>query len=70
MYSNDEPRAMPLASFIEEAIALLGTDADEVVVEQGKAFRNNPGPDEHQLVTYFNDMMASEPPAAALVAAE
>jgi uncharacterized oxidoreductase len=60
--SNDEPRAMPLAEFIEETIGVLGTDAQEVLVERAKFFRNNPGPNEEALVTQFNDAM-SQPQA-------
>src|SRR5260370_27063416 len=56
--SKEEPRAMPLKEFIEETIKALGTDAEEILVEQAKPFRNNPGPNERQLVTQFNDMMA------------
>src|SRR6202043_513704 len=59
--SNDEPRAMPLKEFIEETIKVLGTDAEEILVEQAKAFRNNPGPNESALVTQFNDAMISAP---------
>ena len=55
--SNDEPRAMPLKEFIEGTIKVLGTDAEEILVEQAKPFRNNPGPNESALVTQFNDMM-------------
>jgi uncharacterized oxidoreductase len=55
--SNEEPRAMPLKKFIEETIKILGTDAEEIVVEQAKPFRNNPGPNESALVTQFNDSM-------------
>jgi uncharacterized oxidoreductase len=57
MGSNDEPRAMPLAEFIEETIGVLGTDAQEVLVERAKPLRNNPGPNEEALVTQFNDLM-------------
>jgi uncharacterized oxidoreductase len=55
--SSEEPRAMPLKGFIEETIKVLGTDAKEILVDQAKPFRNNPGPDESALVTEFNDMM-------------
>ena len=48
---------MPLKAFIEETIKVLGTDAEEILVEQAKPFRNNPGPNESGLVTQFNDMM-------------
>jgi len=53
--SNNEPRAMPLPEFIEETMRVLGTDADEVLVEQAKPLRNNAGPHEAALVTQFND---------------
>jgi uncharacterized oxidoreductase len=55
--SNNEPRAMPLAEFIKETIGVLGTDAQEVLVERAKPLRNNPGPNEGALVTQFNDSM-------------
>ena len=53
-----DPRAMPLKDFIAETIQVLGTDADEVLVERVKMLRNNPGPNEHEFVNQFNDMMA------------
>lgn len=56
--SNDEPRAMPLAPFIEETINVLGTDAEEVLVEIARPLRNNPGPDEAAFITQFNDQFA------------
>jgi uncharacterized oxidoreductase len=49
---------MPLAEFIEETIQVLGTDAEEVLVERATPFRNNAGPGEAAFVTQFNDMMA------------
>jgi uncharacterized oxidoreductase len=55
--SKDEPRAMPLAGFIEETMAVLGTDSDEVLVERVKALRNNPGPGEGAFFNQFNDML-------------
>jgi uncharacterized oxidoreductase len=59
--SNEEPRAMPLKEFIEETMKVLGTDAEEILVEQAKPFRNNPGPNESALVNQFNDTMISVP---------
>src|SRR5580704_5677197 len=56
--SKNEPRAMPLAEFIEETIQVLGTDAEEVLVERAKPLRNNAGPGEAAFVTQFNDLMA------------
>src|ERR1700704_1224544 len=53
--SNNEPRAMPLPEFIEETMRVLGTDAEEVLVEGAKPLRNNAGPHEAALVTQFND---------------
>lgn len=53
--SNDEPRAMPLAAFIEETIVVLGSDAEEVLVENAKFMRANPGVNEGAFVTQFND---------------
>ncbi len=55
--SRNEPRAMPLADFIRETIQILGTDADEVLVERVRPLRNNTGPGETGFVTEFNDMM-------------
>lgn len=57
--SNNEPRAMPLADFIAETLAILGTDVEEVVVERARPVRNNAGPNEGPFVTQFNDMMTS-----------
>src|SRR5207302_9642987 len=56
--SNNEPRAMPLADFIEETMRVLGTDAEEVLVERAKPLRNNAGPGEAAFVNQFNDMMS------------
>jgi len=57
MNSNEEPRAMPLREFIDETIRVLGTDAEEILVERAKPLRNNPGPNEGAFVTQFNDLM-------------
>jgi len=60
--SSEDPWAMPLKDFIEQTIKVFGTDADEILVEQAKPFRNNPGPNESALVTQFNDMMIAAKP--------
>jgi uncharacterized oxidoreductase len=60
--SNDEPRAMPLGEFIKETMGVLGTDAQEVLVEQAKPLRDNPGPNEGVLITQFNDSMLKPQP--------
>jgi uncharacterized oxidoreductase len=55
--SKEEPRAMPLADFISETIAVLGTDADEVLVERAKEMRANPGVNEYAFVDRFNEIV-------------
>lgn len=53
--SSNEPRAMPLAPFIEQTMQALGTDDDEALVEIARPLRNNAGPSEAAFVTQFND---------------
>ena len=48
---SDNSPAMPLDEFIAESMKLLGTDADEILVERVKQLRNNVGPNES---TFFN----------------
>ncbi|WP_266157030.1 SDR family oxidoreductase [Dyella silvatica] len=55
MNSQEAEQAMPLDQFIAEAMAMLGTDADEIVVDAARQFRSNVGPNEHPLVNGFND---------------
>lgn len=50
----DDPRAMPLERFIDGVIAALSSDAEEVLVEEARIFRNNPGPNEHAFVNELN----------------
>ncbi|MGF6240829.1 putative oxidoreductase [Paraburkholderia sp. GAS38] len=57
MNSREAEQAMPLDAFIDETIAALGTDANEVLVENARLFRGNPGPGEHDLVNGFNAQM-------------
>lgn len=54
MNSREAEEAMPLDQFIAQTMAVLGTDADEILVEGAKAFRANVGPNEHGLVDSFN----------------
>jgi uncharacterized oxidoreductase len=63
MNSQEAEQAMPLDEFIAETMTVLGTDADEILVERARELRNNAGPDEHALVNGFNEQ------APALLAA-
>ena len=58
----DDPRAMPLADFIEETLSLLATDADEICVKRVLPLRNAAvGGYEAAVFKSFNDGMASRP---------
>lgn len=48
---------MSLNQFIAEAIKVLGTDANEIVIEGAKPMRNNPGAGEQRFVNDFNAHM-------------
>jgi uncharacterized oxidoreductase len=54
MNSQEAEQAMPLDQFITETLDVLGTDADEILVEVAKPLRANPGPEEHALVSGLN----------------
>jgi uncharacterized oxidoreductase len=60
LHGRNDPRAMPLAAFIEETIQALGTDADEVLVDRVKPLRNNAGPNEAAFVDHFNTLMLQQ----------
>jgi hypothetical protein len=57
MNSQEAEQAMPLDRFIAETLDVLGTDADEILVEAATVLRANPGPEEHALVNGFNQQM-------------
>lgn len=59
MNSSEAEAAMPLDQFIEQTIAELGTDADEILVENARGLRANAGPNEHSLVNGFNAQMVA-----------
>lgn len=61
VHKSDDPRAMPLDAFVEQTLAKLGTDADEVYVDAIQAIRDNPGSGEHALVNGFNAQMEANP---------
>jgi uncharacterized oxidoreductase len=54
MNSQEAEQAMPIDRFIAETLDVLGTDADEILVEAAKPRRANPGPEEHALVNRLN----------------
>jgi uncharacterized oxidoreductase len=69
MNSEEAEQAMPLNQFIAEAIGVLGTDANEIVVAAAKPLRDNAGPAEHGFVDAFNAQMLalfSEPLSGAV----
>lgn len=58
----NDPRAMPLAEFIDETMRLFATDADEIGVERVRMLRApEDAAKEHAKVTGFNEMMAANP---------
>jgi len=59
-HGSDAHSAWTLSEFITETIDVLGTDAQEVLVERAKPLRNNAGPNEGALVTQFNDSMLQQ----------
>ena len=56
--SKDNPNAMPLTDFIAESMKLLGTDADEILVERVKVLRNNAGPNEIPFFNKFQEIIS------------
>jgi uncharacterized oxidoreductase len=54
-----DPRAMPLDTFIAETMQLLGTDAEEITVENVLPLRKAPKGDEAAFFKMFNDAMAT-----------
>ncbi|MGO4174924.1 SDR family oxidoreductase [Bosea sp. RAF48] len=58
---SGDSRAMPLDIFIEKTMAGLATEAAEVIVDEIKALRDNPGSGEHALVQGFNLELIANP---------
>jgi uncharacterized oxidoreductase len=54
-----DPRAMPLDAFIAETMQLLGTDADEITVQNVLFLRNAAKGDEKALFKTFNDSLST-----------
>jgi uncharacterized oxidoreductase len=57
MNSQEAEQAMTLEEFIDETVAVLGTDADEILIDAAKPLRANVGPNEHGFVNAFNAQM-------------
>lgn len=58
---SGDPRAMPLPIFIEKTMAKLATDAEEVIVDEIRGLRDNPGSGEHALINAFNLSVIENP---------
>ncbi|MFC0407125.1 SDR family oxidoreductase [Roseomonas elaeocarpi] len=58
---TNDPRAMPLSSFIAETIEKLAGNDEEIVVDAIMAIRDNPGRGEHRLINDFNAAMIANP---------
>ena len=58
---SGDPRAMPLGLFIEKTMEKLASDAEEVIVDEVRSFRDNPGSNEHGLVNGFNQALVDNP---------
>lgn len=61
IYKSGDARAMQLEPFIAETMSLLETASTEVVVEAGQQLRNSAGPNEHEVVSYLNQMIIDNP---------
>ena len=59
MNSREVEQAMSIDQFIEETIAVLGTDVVEFLVDAAKLLGNNPGPGEHGFMKGFNEQMTA-----------
>lgn len=53
-----DPRAMPLKDFIDQTIAALGTDADEVLVENVMKLRQGAGVNDYEATVWLNNFFA------------
>ena len=61
IYKSGDSRAMPLHDFINETFDKLGTDTIEAIVDRVLPARDNPGAQEHAMVTAFNQSVADNP---------
>ena len=61
IHKGNDPRAMPLDAFIEQTMAALALDTEEVLVDAVKPLRDNPDANEHALVNGFNESIVANP---------
>jgi uncharacterized oxidoreductase len=54
----DDPRAVPLDRFVSDTLNVLATDANEILVEEAKIYRNHSGPGEYAFIHELNRKMS------------
>jgi uncharacterized oxidoreductase len=54
----DDPRAVPVPRFVSDTLAVLATDANEILVEEAQIYRNSAGPAEYAFIEDLNKKMS------------
>jgi uncharacterized oxidoreductase len=54
----DDPRAVPVTRFVSDTLEVLASDANEILVEEAKLYRNHAGPGEYAFIEELNTQMS------------